>query len=111
MKANCRLARKASFRAVPHKPRSKRRVLNRLSHRLEESVAVIPREGAGASAELAARFSSVLADAQGRTVSSDALFDTLKLEALDWGLDHGVETTVIDTAELPVTAGDGKEEA
>ena len=96
---------------MPHKPRSKRRVLRRLSHGLEEGVAVIPREGAGAPAGLAARFSSVLADAQGRNVSADALFGTLKLEALDWGFDTSVETTLIDTTEMPVAADDGKEEA
>jgi len=96
---------------MPHKPRSKRRVLSRLSHTLTESVAVIPSQGVSAPADLAARFSSVLADAQGRAVSADALFDTLKLEALDWGIDNGVETKLIDTTEVPVTAGDGKEEA
>jgi hypothetical protein len=96
---------------MPHKPRSKRRVLSRLSHRLHESVAVIPPEGVDAPADLAARFSSVLADAQGRRLSADALFDTLKLEALDWGFDNGIETTLIDTAEVPVAADDGKEEA
>lgn len=93
------------------KPRSKRRVLSRISQNLTESVAVIPSQGVSAPADLAARFSSVLADAQGRTLSADALFDTLKLEALDWGFDHDVETRLIDTDEQPVTAGDGKEEA
>jgi len=95
---------------MPHKPRSKRRGLSRLSLDLTESVAVIPSQGV-APADLAARFSSVLADAQGRKLSADALFDTLKLEALDWGFDHAVETKLIDTEEVPVTAGDGKEEA
>jgi len=68
----------------------------------------IPREGAS---DLAARFSAVLAGAQGRTVSADALFETLKLETLDWGIDHDVETKPIDTAEQPVAAGDGEQEA
>jgi hypothetical protein len=96
---------------MPHKPRSKRRVLSRLSHNLTESVAVIPSEGVRAPADLAARFSSVLADAQGRTLSADALFDTLKLEVLDWAFDNDVETKVIDTEEVPVTAGNGSTEA
>lgn len=72
---------------------------------------MVPAEVGGATAELAARFTSVLADAQGRAPSADALFETLKLEALDWGFDNGVETTLIDTADVPVAAGDGKEEA
>ena len=110
MKANCKLARKASANAMPHKPRPKRRGSSRSLHTLTESVAVVPSPGV-APADLAARFSSVLADAQGRKLSADALFDTLKLEALDWGFDHGVETKLVDTAETPVTAGDGKEEA
>lgn len=96
---------------MPQKPRSKRRVASRISQNLTESVAVIPPQGVDGPAALAARFSSVLADAQGRAVSADALFDTLKLEALDWGLDHDVETRLIDTAAQPVAAGDGKEEA
>jgi len=96
---------------MPDKPRSKRRVPSRLSQNLSESVAVIPSQGVSAPADLAARFSSVLADAQGRTLSADALFDTLKLEVLDWGFDRDIETRVLDTEEAPVTAGNGKEEA
>jgi hypothetical protein len=30
---------------------------------------------------------------------------------LDWGFDRDIETRVLDTKEVPVTAGDGKEEA
>jgi hypothetical protein len=96
---------------MPTKPRQKRRSPNRAPDSPKESVAVIPSPGVSAPADLAARFSSVLADAEGRSVSADALFDTLKLEALDWGIDNNVETRLIDTAETPVTAGDGKEEA
>ena len=96
---------------MPHKSRSQRRALSCASQNPTESVAVIPSQGVSAPADLAARFSSVLADAAGRSVSADALFDTLKLETLDWGLDHGVETKLVDTAEQPVAAGDGKEEA
>lgn len=96
---------------MPHKPRSKPRVLSRISQSLTESVAVIPSKGIRAPVDLAARFSSVLADAQGRTLSADALFDTLKLEALDWGFDHDIDTKLIDTTEKPVIAGDGKEKA
>ncbi len=57
-----------------------------------------------APADLGARFSSVLAKLDGRNVGADALFETLKLEALDWGIDHDVETTLVDTDEKPVTA-------
>ena len=96
---------------MPDKPRSKRRVPSRPSQNLTESVAVIPSQGVSAPADLAARFSSVLADAQGRKLSADALFDTLRLEVLDWGFDRDIETRVLDTNEVPVSAGDGKEEA
>ena len=111
MKANCKLARKASFKAAPHKPRSKRLALSRLSHTLNESVAVIPSKGVSAPADLAARLSSVFDDAKGRSVGADALFDALKLEVLDWGFDHGIEAKLIDTAEVPVAVNDGTEEA
>ena len=94
---------------MPHTPRSKPRVMSRISQNLTESVAVIPSKGVSAPVDLAARFSSVLADAQGRTLSAEALFDTLKLEALDWGFDRDIETRLIDTTEQPVIAGDGKE--
>lgn len=96
---------------MPQKPRSKQRAPVRDSQNPTESVAVSPPKGADAPADLAARFSSVLADAAGRSVSADALFDTLKVEALDWGLDHGVEAKLVDTTEQPVSAGDDKEEA
>ncbi|WP_299640661.1 hypothetical protein [Devosia sp.] len=58
--------------------------------------------------DLGARFSSVLSKLEGRSVSADALFDALKLEALDWGFDTGVETRLIDMDEKPMTADEGK---
>ncbi len=60
--------------------------------------------GVDAPSDLGARFSSVLARLDGRNVGADALFETLKLEALDWGIDHDVETRLLDTDEKPVTA-------
>ena len=51
---------------------------------------------------------SVLARLDGRKVGADALFETLKLEALDWGIDHSVETEMLDTEEKPVIAGDDR---
>ena len=61
-----------------------------------------------APADLGARFSSVLGKLDGRSVGVDALFETLKLEALDWGIDHGVETEMLDTEQKPVIAGDDR---
>ncbi len=72
---------------------------------------MIPQTGAGAPADLGARFSSVLAGLDGRTVGADALFESLKLEVLDWAFDQGIEARLINADERPVTAGDGKEEA
>jgi hypothetical protein len=71
-----------------------------------ESVAVVSATAVDAPADLGARFSSVLGKLDGRKVSADALFETLKLEALDWGIDHGVETELLDTEQKPVIAGD-----
>jgi hypothetical protein len=67
-------------------------------------VAVVSATGVDAPADLGARFSSVLAKLDGRKVSADALFETLKLEALDWGIDNEVETRLIDTRQEPVAA-------
>jgi hypothetical protein len=68
-------------------------------------VAVVSATAVDAPADLGARFSSVLARLDGRNVGADALFETLKLEALDWGIDNDVETRLVDTDEKPVTAG------
>ncbi len=38
----------------------------------------------------------------GRSVSTDALFETLRLETLDWGVDRGVATEMVSTAEVAV---------
>jgi hypothetical protein len=69
-------------------------------------VAVVSATGVDAPADLGARFSSVLANLDGRQVSADVLFETLKLEALDWGIDNDVETSLVALEEKPVTAGD-----
>lgn len=70
-------------------------------------MAVVPATGVSAPADLAARFSSTLNQLDGRRISTDALFETLKIEALDWGIDNGVEAQVIDTEEAPVGASPG----
>lgn len=69
-------------------------------------MAVVPAAGVSAPDDLGARFSSVLGKLDGRRVSADALFETLKLEAIDWGFDTSVETRLIDMDEQPVTAGE-----
>jgi hypothetical protein len=69
-------------------------------------VAVVSATGVDAPADLGARFSSVLAKLDGRKVSADALFETLKLEALDWGIDNNVETSPVALDQKPVTADD-----
>lgn len=69
-------------------------------------MAVVSATGVDAPADLGARFSSVLANLDGRQVSTDVLFETLKLEALDWGIDNDVETSLVALEEKPVTAGD-----
>ena len=61
-----------------------------------------------APADLGARFSSVLDKLDGRRVGADALFETLKLETLDWGIDRGVETEMLDAEQKPVIAGDDR---
>lgn len=67
---------------------------------------MVPAAGVDASADLGARFSSVLAKLDGRQVGAEALFETLKLETLDWGIDNNVETSLVTLAEKTVTAGD-----
>lgn len=71
-------------------------------------MAVVSATGVDAPADLGARFSSVLAKLDGRKVSADALFETLRLETLDWGIDNGVETPLVTLDAKPVTAGDDR---
>lgn len=71
-------------------------------------MAVVSATGVDAPADLGARFSSVLAKLDGRQVSADALFETLRIETLDWGIDNDVETTLLARDEKPVTAGDDR---
>lgn len=66
--------------------------LSRLSRNLSESVAVFEPSQTNQTSDLQARFKSVLGGLDGRTVSVDALFDVLRLEILDWGMDHQIET-------------------
>ena len=61
-----------------------------------------PAANADAPADLAARFSSVLSQLNGRSVSTDALFETLRLETLDWGVDRGVATEMVSMTEVAV---------
>lgn len=71
-------------------------------------MAVVSATGVDAPADLGARFSSVLAKLDGRKVSAEALFETLRLETLDWGIDNEVETALVTLDEKPVTAGDDR---
>lgn len=71
-------------------------------------MAVVSATGVDAPADLGARFSSVLAKLEGRKVSAEALFETLKLETLDWGIDNQVETSLVTLTEKPVTADDDR---
>ena len=71
-------------------------------------MAVVSATGVDAPADLGARFSSVLAKLEGRKVSAEALFETLKLETLDWGIDNQVETSIVTLTEKPVTADDDR---
>ena len=89
-------------------PRPNSRGLVRLRRSLSESVAVVSATGVDAPADLGARFSAVLSKLDGRKVSADALFETLKLETLDWGIDNDVETSQIALDKKPVTAGDDR---
>lgn len=61
-----------------------------------------PAADAGAPADLVERFSAVLSRLDGRSVSTDALFDTLRLETLDWGVDRNIDTETVRTAEIAV---------
>jgi len=65
---------------------------------------VVPAASLDAPADLGARFSSVLAHLDGRKVSAGALFETLRLETLDWGLDHGLAVDTVETQMTPETA-------
>lgn len=56
---------------------------------------MIPTESGGASTDLQKRFETVLNSLEGRAVGADALFDTLRLEVLDWRLDHGVDDNAL----------------
>lgn len=87
-------------------PRPNSRGLVRLRRSLSESVAVVSATGVDAPADLGARFSSVLSKLGGRKVSADVLFETLKLETLDWGIDNDVDASVVAFNEKPVPAGD-----
>lgn len=51
----------------------------------------------------------VLAEAPSRGVSLDAVFQTLKFEALDWAFDQQLSAEVISTGAVgePATAGRG----
>jgi len=71
-------------------------------------VAVVSATGVDAPADLGARFSSVLARLDGRKVSADALFETLALETLDWGIDNDIETSMVALDQKPVIAGDDR---
>ena len=98
------LSKQTKSRKSQNSPRPTRRGLTRLSPERSESVAVISQTPVSAPADLAGRFASILNGLGNREVGADALFETLKLEALDWGMDQGIDTKIVDTAEKPVAA-------
>ena len=53
------------------------------------------------ASDLAGRFSDVLGGLAGRNVGADALFEALKLEVLDWGLDNNIAAKILDGAPAP----------
>jgi hypothetical protein len=65
---------------------------------------VNPTEGGGASTDLQKRFETVLKGIEGRVVGADLLFDVLRLEVLDWRLDHGVDADALKGASDPAEA-------
>lgn len=50
---------------------------------------------ADAAADLGARFARTLEGLEGRSPSTNALFEVLLLEALDWGVDQHVKVKLI----------------
>ena len=66
---------------------------------------MVPAAVVNAPEDLGARFASVLNKLGNREASTDALLETLRLEALDWGMDHGIEAHDVDLSDTPVTAG------
>lgn len=72
---------------------------------------MVPAADVNAPKDLGARFASVLEKLGSREVSADALLETLRLEALDWGMDHGIDAHDVDLSDTPVTAGSGRDKA
>lgn len=74
-------------------------------------MAVVPVADVNAPEQLGARFASVLEKLGTREVSAEALLETLRLEALDWGFDNGIDAHDVDLSDTPVTAGSERDEA
>jgi len=83
------------------------RVLPRLNRLLRESAAVIVFDNPDPASDLAGRFSDVLGGLARRNVGADVLFETLKLEVLDWGLDNDIDTRILEGAPEPVKETEG----
>lgn len=52
------------------------------------------------TSDLVSRLEQVLAEAPSRGVSLDAVFATLKLEALDWAIDRQLTPVIVATSDL-----------
>lgn len=72
---------------------------------------MIPTESGGASTDLQKRFETVLKGLQGRAVGTDALFDVLRLEVLDWRLDHGIDAEALKSTSEEISIKAPPEEA
>lgn len=70
---------------------------------------MVPAAVVNAPEDLGARFASVLNKLGSREVSADALLETLRLEALDWGFDHGIDAHAVELSDTPVTAGTSRD--
>ncbi len=77
----------------------------RLERSVAEGMAVVPAAVVNAPEDdLGTRFASVLDKLGTREVGARALLDTLRLETLDWGFDHGVEIQAIECDDTPAVA-------
>jgi hypothetical protein len=77
--------------------------LSRLSRHLSESVAVFEPNQDHQTTDLQDRLKAVFKGLEDRAVSADALFDVLRLEVLDWRIDHQIE---VETLTEPVAQPD-----
>jgi hypothetical protein len=58
------------------------------------------------TADLVGRYLQALQSAKGKTVGANTIFEVLKLEAMDWRMDHGIGTAPEEHATLPEVDGE-----